>query len=159
HEVLFGGISLEDYDRTSGTFIVDNNLPFINQITSLVMDQTGQYTQHLIGEFPAIFDASGNRLRYGADAEFFLAPAIPTYDNGVIKLDAITEPTVLGYIFGGLFANAPNTQGVAGAVSGASNDIFEVILTPVPEPAGCVIFLCGAVLAAMFFKLRRHQLR
>src|SRR5262249_48495640 len=46
HEILFGGISLEDYDPATQTFTVDNNLPFINQITSLVVDANGHYTQH-----------------------------------------------------------------------------------------------------------------
>jgi hypothetical protein len=85
-------------------------------------------------------------LRFGANAEFFLAPGVPTYDNGVIKLDELTTQTTLGYIFGGLFANAPNTQGVAGAVSGASNEIFTVVFTPVPEPAGCLLMLAGGLL-------------
>jgi hypothetical protein len=117
HEVLFGGISLTDYDRTTNTFFQDNNLPFVNQISSVVIDGNGNFSQHLLGEFPQILDLAGNRLRFGANAQFFLADGIPTYDNGVIKLDQLTGQTVLGYIFGGLFANAPNTQGVAGAVS------------------------------------------
>ena len=87
HEVLFGGISLTDYDRSTNTFIQDNNLPFINQITSVVIDQNGNYSQHLLGEFPQILDQSGNQLRFGAEAQFFLADGVPTYDNGVIKLD------------------------------------------------------------------------
>jgi len=154
HEILFGGISLEDYDPATQTFTVDNNLPFINQITSLVVDASGHYSQHRIGEFPAIEDNSGNLLRFGANAEFFLAPGIPTYDNGVIKLDDLTSQTTLGYIFGGLFANAPNTQGVAGAVSGASNEIFAMVYAPVPEPAACVLFALGAPLLVRQ-KLRR----
>jgi hypothetical protein len=144
HEVLFGGISLTDYDRSTNTFIQDNNLPFINQISSVVIDQNGNYSQHLLGEFPQILDLAGNRLRFGANAQFFLAAGVPTYDNGVIELDQLTQQTVLGYIFGGLFANAPNTQGVAGAVSGASNQIFEVVYSPVPEPPTVALVLCGA---------------
>jgi hypothetical protein len=154
-EVLFGGISLTDFNRSTNTFVQDNNLPFINQITSVVIDQNGNYSQHLLGEFPQILDQSGNQLRFGAEAEFFLAPGVPTYDNGVIKLDALTKPTVLGYIFGGLFANAPNTQGVAGAVSGASNQIFEVDYSPVSEPATMILFVCGAGSFAACVRRRR----
>jgi hypothetical protein len=154
HEMLFGGISLEDYDRTTNTFIVDNNLPFINQITSLVTDQDGNYSQNLIGEFPAIFDQAGNRLRFGTDAEFFLAPGVPTYDNGVIKMDELTQQQAIGYIFGGIFSNMPNTRGIAGAYSGASNDIFEVIYTPVPEPAAYLPMLC-AMTAMLLWRCRR----
>ncbi len=153
HELLFGGISLEDYDRTTQSFVVDDNLPFINQITAIVSDQNHNYSQHLLGEFPMILDQDGSRLRFGADAEFFLAPGIPTYDNGVIKMDELTQQQTIGYIFGGIFSNAPNTRGVAGIYSGASNDIFEVIYTSVPEPPTVVTLLCGIVLLALI----RHK--
>ncbi len=155
HELLFGGISLEDYDRSTQTFIVDNNLPFINQITSLITDGNGNYTQHLLGEFPTILDQNGNRLRFGSDAEFFLAPGVPTYDNGVINMDALTQQQTIGYIFGGIFSNMPNTRGVTGAFSGASSDIFEVVFTPVPEPAAIVTILIGLFALPLY----RHQIR
>jgi hypothetical protein len=148
HEVLFGGITLSYYDFASQAFVQDNNMPFTSQVTQVNIDAAGQHTQDLLGEFPALLDQSGNRMRFGADAEFFLADGIPTYDNGVIRLDELTGPTVLGYVYGGIFANAPHTQGVSGAVSGASNEIFEVVYTPVPEPAvGFILVgLAGRVL-------------
>ena len=136
HEVLFGGITLHYYDERLTSFVRDDGLPFTNQITQVNKDSAGNHTQDLIGEFPVLLDQQGNRMRFGAGAEFFHADGIPMYDNGVINLDALTGPTVLGYIYGGIFANAPHTQGVTGAVSGASNEIFEVIYTPIPEPAG-----------------------
>jgi len=139
------------------TFTVDNNLPFINQISSVVVDESGHYTQHRIGEFPAMYDGSGNRLRFGANAEFFPAPGIPTYDNCVINLDELTSETTLGYVFGGLFANAQNTQGVTGAVSGASNEIFTVVYTPVPEPAAWVLFVVGALILSWRQRLLRYR--
>jgi hypothetical protein len=126
--------------------VLDNNLPFINGITSVSIDADGIFSQHLLGEFPTLLDQSGNRLRFGANAEFFPAAGIPMYENGVIKLDELTSTTVLGYIFGGIFSNAPNTRGVAGAVSGASNDIFTVVYTPVPEPTSFVILMLGLAL-------------
>jgi hypothetical protein len=152
HEVLFGGITLHYYDETTQSFVRDDGLPFTNQITQVNKDADGNYTQDLIGEFPVLLDQQGNRLRFGAGAEFFPADGIPTYDNGVIKLDALTGPTVLGYVYGGIFANAPHTQGVTGAVSGASNEIFEVIYTPVPEPAAAA--LVSLVVVAL---LRRRR--
>jgi hypothetical protein len=146
HEVLFGGITLSYYDEVSQTFVQDDRMPFTNQITQVNIDADGDHTQDLIGEFPVLLDQQGNRMRFGTNAEFFLAEGIPTYDNGVIKLDELTEPTVIGYIYGGIFANAPHTQGVTGAVSGASNDIFEVLFTPVPEPAAMAMLLVPAIL-------------
>ena len=148
HHVLFGGITLSYYDESTQTFVQDNNLPFTSQVTQVNVDSSGAYSQDLIGEFPALLDPTGKRMRFGAGAEFFVADGIPTYANGVIKLDELTGPTVLGYIYGGIFANAPHVRGVPGAVSGASNEIFEVLYTPVPEPtAGALLVLVMAGLA------------
>jgi hypothetical protein len=152
HEVLFGGITLHEYDQTSQTFVRDDGMPFTNQITQVNVDGDGNYTQDLIGEFPVLLDLQGKRMRFGAGAEFFPADGIPMYDNGVIKLDALSGPTVLGYIYGGIFANAPHTQGVSGAVSGASNEIFEVLYTPVPEPTSA-----AAALVAFAILVRRRR--
>jgi hypothetical protein len=122
-------------------------LPFVNDITSVVIDSDGNYTQHWLGEFPSINDLEGKRLRFGANAEFFLAEGIETFANGVIRLDELSGPTTLGYIYGGLIANGPHTRsGDPPATSSASNIIFTVVYAPVPEPASgvlAVIMLCG----------------
>lgn len=81
-----------------------------------------------------------------------MADGIETYANGVVKLDELSGPTTLGYIFGGLAANAPNTRFVPGTASAASNLIFEVVLTPVPEPSA--IWL-AAMLVGLFIPGRR----
>jgi hypothetical protein len=154
HEVLFGGITLHYYDENTQSFVRDDGLPFTNQITQVNKDSDGNYTQDLIGEFPVLLDQQGNRLRFGAGAEFFPADGVPTYDNGVIQLDALMGPTVLGYVYGGIFANAPHTQGVTGAVSGASNEIFEVIYTPVPEPGAAAATVLALVVVCLS---RRHR--
>jgi hypothetical protein len=75
-------------------------------------------------------DLSGNRLRFGTNAEFLLADGIPTFENGVIKLDALHGQTMLGHIFGGIVANAPHTQASPSTRSAASNQLFEVLLQP-----------------------------
>jgi hypothetical protein len=159
HEVLFGGISLQYLDTDTQTVVTDDFLPFINDITSVVIDADGNYSQHWLGEYPELVHIDDEdvvrRLRFGANAEFFLAEGIETYENGVIKLDALTEPTVLGYIFGGLQSNSPHTfdfstfTPVPGAISSASNRIFQVVYTPVPEPGTGLLFLLGvgAILA------------
>ena len=117
HEILFGGISLQTLDTATQTAITDHGMPFVNDITSVIIDSDGDYSQHWIGEFPNIhhFDDLGvdkGRLRFGANAEFFLADGIETYENGVIKLDELTQPTLLGYIYGGLYSNSPHMRGV-----------------------------------------------
>ncbi|MCA9234215.1 MAG: PEP-CTERM sorting domain-containing protein [Planctomycetales bacterium] len=154
HEVLFGGISVMYVDQSSGTPLQDNNVPFVNDITSVVVDYDGNYSQHHLGFFPELTDATGALLRFGANAEFFTDAGIETYGNGVIKLDAITGETRLGYIFGGLMTNGPHTQ--QGADSAASNRIFEVVLLPVPEPSSIVLAAAGAT-ASLAAACRRRR--
>ncbi|MEX0611124.1 MAG: hypothetical protein WD738_08330 [Pirellulales bacterium] len=146
HEVLFGGIGLRYLDTQTMQVEADDAMPFINDITSIVDDAAGNYSQHWLGEFPFLTDLDGNRLRFGANAEFFLSPAIETFDNGVVKLDALNQPTVLGYIFGGIVTNGPHTRsGNPPATSAGSNTIFRVLYTPVPEPGAMLLVLLGHV--------------
>ncbi len=66
HEVLFGGISLQFLDESSGMVGTDNGLPFVNDLTAVVIDQNGQFSQSHLGFFPEITDLGGKRLRFGA---------------------------------------------------------------------------------------------
>jgi hypothetical protein len=151
HQLLFGGISLQYLNSQTGLIETDDNLPFVNDISSIVIDADGGYSQHRIGEYPVLNDVEGNRLRFGANAEFFLAEGIQTYDNGVVKLDDIIQPTTLGYVFGGIVTNGPHTRGTPPAASAGSNQIFAVVYTPLPEPS--------AILLAMLTGLTLRVLR
>jgi hypothetical protein len=130
HEILFGGISLQYWNNTTNSIATDNGLPFVNDITSVKIDAAGNYTQNYLGQFPELFDLAGNRLRFGTNAEFLLAEGLPTFENGVIQLDALHGETALGHIIGGIVANAPHTQASSSTKSAASNQIFEVLLMP-----------------------------
>jgi hypothetical protein len=142
HELLFGGISLQFVDTDTMQTVTDDALPFINDITSIAIDSAGNYTQHWLGQFPTINDLEGKRLRFGANAEFFLSGGVETFANGVIKLDELNGPTTLGYIFGGLIANGPHTRsGDPPATSSASNIMFTVVYMPVPEPGAALLTL------------------
>jgi len=141
HTILFGGIGLETVDPETGVVVRDNDLPFVNDITSLVIDSDGTYHHHWLGTMPLHEDEFGNRLRFGTNAEFFVHDEIAAFENGVLQLDALDGPTSLGYVFGGIISNAPHTRGVEGAISAASNRVFEVILTPVPEPTSLLATL------------------
>jgi hypothetical protein len=158
HTLLFGGITYQFYDREAGQFVNDVNFPFTNQVTAVVVDANGNYQQVLLDEeFPVIIDDAGKRMRFGTNGEFFPVSGLPTYDNGVLKLDELSGETRLGYIFGGLMADAGNNGRTA-----ASNFLFEVVLTPVPEPntfllaATAGLLLCGGRKARQILLWRRE---
>ena len=75
----------------SGTQMIetDFNLPFVNDITSVVIDADGNYSQNHLGFFPELFDTQNRRLRFGTNAEFLPADGVPTFENGVIDFDAL----------------------------------------------------------------------
>jgi hypothetical protein len=158
HELLFGGITLQYLDTTSGSIATDFGLPFVNDITAVVVDADGNYSQHHLGMFPELFDIQDRLLRFGANAEFLKAEGIATYENGVIQFDALSGETTLGYIFGGLVANAPHTQQNPGELSAGSNYVFEVVLIAVPEPTAVTLLLCGSILLAVSRFRRRAMI-
>lgn len=135
HELLFGGITLQEYDEETGEFVTDNQLPNTSQISAVVRDASGGYQQHYVGAYPEIYtdEEDPQLMRFGSNAEFFLAEGISTYENGVINLDALPfGETTLGYIFGGLITNAPHVFGNPLALSSASGEIFEVAVSLLP---------------------------
>jgi len=61
----------------------------------------------------------------------------------------------LGFIYGGIIANAPHVRHNPGALSSASNHVFEVVLIPVPEPGALALVACGGIIGVF---LRRQRL-
>jgi hypothetical protein len=155
YEVLFGGISLQYLDEATGMVITDNQLPFVNDVTAIEIDADGNFSQHHLGWFPEMTDLDGNRIRFGANSEFLRADGITAFDNDVIDLDQFAGPTVLGHIFGGLAANAPHTRVSPSTLSSASNQVWEVVLIPIPEPSG--LTLVGWLAAAVAGGARRRK--
>jgi hypothetical protein len=157
HSLLFGGIGYRTYDRATGLFADDPELPFSGNVTSIVADGQGNFSQHLLNEdFPAISAGDGKLLRFGANAEFLPAEGVPAYADGLFNLDALGArpgPTTLGWIYGGIMADAPNRGNTA-----ASSYIFEVTYTPVPEPASFGL-LSAAGLGAGGLLARRRRCR
>ena len=70
----------------------------------------------------------GNELLIGAGAYFINSPTAPQYSNQVINIDQLSEPTVLGYIVGGIMSTVPNTSSQADST--ASPYVFAVTLNP-----------------------------
>lgn len=129
YHTFFGGISYGFF--SGGTFQTDTEIPFINQVTTVQMDKNGNFTQYLMAnEYPVIISTQanpGNQLLFGAGA-YFVPNNIPHYPNGVINLDAIRSPIVVGYIVGGIQSTLPNTN--TQSDSAASPYIFKVTLIP-----------------------------
>lgn len=158
HELLFGGITLQEYDTVNDVFVTDTRLPNTSQISSIVRQDDGSYEQHFLGVFPELFtDEDEPRLmRFGSNAEFFIADDIETFENGVIDFDQLPiGETTVGYIFGGIITNAPHVFGNPTALSSASGEIFEVVLTKVPEPTS--LLLLGMATALTAFRSRCKQ--
>ncbi len=145
-EVLFGGITLAEFDPVNDSLVIDNDLPNTSQISAVRIDSDGQYTQHFMGAFPEVYDGQGNLVRFGSNAEFFLDDNILTYDNGVIRQDTLQDGDRLGWIYGGIAANAPHVRQDPAGLSAATNRVWEVIYHPVPEPGTVLICLGGAFL-------------
>lgn len=129
YNIFFGGISYGFF--TNGVFQTDTEIPFINQVTTIQIDRNNNFTQYLMnGQYPVIPSTGanpGNPLLFGAGA-YFLTNNIHKYSNGVISLDSIRRPTVIGYIVGGIQSTLPNTN--TDADSSASAYIFKVTLIP-----------------------------
>lgn len=131
YTTFFGGISFGFW--VNGTFQTDSRLPFINQFTTIQFDRHRKFTQYLMETtYPVILSTSshpGNQLLFGANAVFIPVDDLPTFDNGVIKLDELSEkPTLIGYILGGIQSTLPETATMAD--SAASPYIFKVVLQP-----------------------------
>lgn len=128
---LFGGISYGFF--TPLGFQTDEEIPFINQVTTIKYQLKTNFKQYLMdAAFPVIPSTGtnpGNPLLFGAGAEFFPVANLPTYDNGVIKLDHLgRDPFLIGYVVGGIQSTLPNTNTMAD--SAASPYIFEVVIHP-----------------------------
>lgn len=130
HAVLFGGISYVYYNPRSDNFIEDDNFPFINDVTAVVRQADGSYSQVLIGHFPGVRTVDNKRLRFGAEAGVFLDPSIPVTKNGMVDLAQLkaergTKAVVIGWLYGGIAAEKANFGATV-----ASNVVFEIVLTP-----------------------------
>lgn len=129
YHIFFGGISFGYFQN--GVFTTDAEIPFINQVTTIQMDKNGQFSQYLMNnQYPTILSTGsnpGNPLLFGAGA-YFMANPLQQYANGVINLDNIREPTVLGYIVGGIQSTLANTNTISDST--ASPYVFKVTLVP-----------------------------
>lgn len=129
YHLFFGGISYGFF--TNGAFQTDNELPFINQVSTVQMDKNGKFSQYIMdSQYPVILSTGsnpGNPLLFGS-AAYFIPDVLSQYPNGDINLDNIRKPTVIGYIVGGIQSTLPNTN--SSSDSSASPYVFKVTLVP-----------------------------
>ncbi len=129
YNIFLGGITYGFFQN--GVFQTDAELPFTNQITTIKMDKNNNFTQYIMdGEYPAIPSRGidpGNNLLFGA-AAFFIPANILQYPNSIINFDSIRQPTVIGYVVGGIMSTVPNT--VTDDETTASPYVFQVTLVP-----------------------------
>ena len=120
HSLFFGGISQYYYNGT--TLIQDDNVPFVKTISRVTRFADGTLTEYQLPvELPSL---------KGAGAEFIPNPALPHFENEVLKLNEIAAQTfTIGHLYGGIqstslnpFTNNQNTG------TTADNVIYEVKL-------------------------------
>lgn len=126
YDVRMGGISL--YDYANGQLTEDTELPWIDDVTSLVRSSDGSFQEYLMSPIPAV--TPGSTGNYGANAAFLINQALPTSSKGVIALSRLRGPTVVGFMFGGIYSTVSNTSGNTFRATGASNQVFQITMTP-----------------------------
>lgn len=123
YATFFGGISQFYYNQEEDTVEEDLNIPFVDDVTTLVRYADGSSEQ--------ISDSLHFDALLGSNAIFSINTDIAQYENNIIKLHALNGTYHAGYIFGGIDAFMPNFT-----PSLASNRLFKVNITyspPLPE--------------------------
>lgn len=118
YTTFFGGISLYDYNETTGIIKRDSLVPFVNDITTMTVNSAGAIEETILPEtMPGLL---------GSNAKFVPTQHLASYANEVIRLRDLPNTKLLaGYIFGGIRA----VQGNFG-ISTANDSVYRVFITP-----------------------------
>jgi hypothetical protein len=126
-DVFFGGITLYYLEPKTKKLKKDEGLPFSQDLSVLTLSGTGKWAEFVrstpLGRF------------MGTDAAFVAAGNVPAAANGVIYLDKIKGPTMVGYVFGGILASQNRATAAEGQKTTASNALYEVWINPTPPAA------------------------
>lgn len=120
HTVFLGGIA-QYYPGAEG-LISDSDVPFVRTIARVTRDAGGRYTEYLLPTpMPGLI---------GASAEFIPNTTLPTYANGVIKLNALPKGrTLAGYMYGGIESSGENIFWInEGEASKALEVLYKVFI-------------------------------
>jgi hypothetical protein len=154
YTTFFGGISQYYWDDASKSLKRDaldlskgiDGLPFINSVSTLKTptgtDAGSQYlhagqTFPPAGAVPSCASSAGAvAAPYGGtEAKFVIASGVPQATPGVLQLSAVTAPTVVGYIVGGIASTVPYSFNGATC---ASATFYRVTLNPA-QPTATVL--------------------
>jgi Secretion system C-terminal sorting domain len=118
YTVMFGGISFYDYITTTNQYVFDSLVPFVSDITVLVHDAAGQWTQ-----VPLQLQMPGLQ---GSNMKFVPLNNVPAYSNEVIRLRELSGRVLAGYLVGGIVSPTPNLP----PTSWANDTVYRVWITP-----------------------------
>ena len=122
--VFFGGIGRFYFD--GNTLMDDPNVPFVNTISKVSRDASGQLAEAAISNMPGLLGASG---------EFIPESGLSITEDGIIRTDLLFGDSVLiGHIVGGIESTAANIFFTnTGTQSDAVARVFEVWLARLPQ--------------------------
>ncbi len=124
HYLFFGGIA--QYYDSLGVMVQDNDIPFVRTIARISQTTDGDMHEYKLPvEMPSLL---------GAGSEFIANENLSYYNNGVLKLDELSnDTTFVGYIFGGISSTAPNIFWINdGTQSSTNQQLFKVFITKSP---------------------------
>lgn len=121
HTTFFGGMGQFWFNESSGLIVEDGLVPFINDVATLSVTASGTVSETVL---PVVLPGY-----FGTNSQFFIDQSLPSWSNGVIRLEALTGRTLVGHIHGGITTDRPNPGWTAGP-SEASDSVFEVFVTP-----------------------------
>jgi hypothetical protein len=126
HTTFFGGMGQFWYNESTGQIVEDGLVPFIDDIATLSVAADGTTGETVL--------PVGMPGYFGTNAQFFQSHTLPTWSNGVVRLEALSGRTLIGHIHGGITTDRPN-PGWTGGPSEASDRVFAVFVTPQPVAA------------------------
>lgn len=118
YTVFFGGMSLYYWDSVSNQLNRDSLIPFVKDISVVIRDAAGTYQQiRLPITMPGL---------KGTNMRFIPVETAPFSSNHVLRLRSTTGRQLVGYLYGGIAANAPNRPNT----TWANDTVYRVYLTP-----------------------------
>lgn len=126
HTIFFGGMSLYTYDTSSQSLVQDTLIPFVNTISKVSRDGSGNLTEYSLPvHMPDLI---------GTNARFIPNQGAPFYYDHIVNLNALFGNTKAGYIISGIQSDFPNIADLDPAGMSRSNTtVYEVYINNAPS--------------------------